>query len=58
MEISGASAALSRELAMVSKIQQATAEQGQQALQLIEQAAAPPVATAPAVQPGRLHIVA
>jgi hypothetical protein len=56
MEISGASSVLSRELAMVSKIQQATAEQGRQALQLIEQAGALPV-PAPA-HPGRLHIVA
>jgi hypothetical protein len=58
MEISGASLALSRELAMVSKIQQATAEQGRQALQLIEQAGAPPVPAALAAHPGRLHIVA
>jgi hypothetical protein len=56
MEISGASAALTRELAMVNKVQEATAEQGRQAVQLIEQAAAPP--GPPAVQPGRLHIVA
>jgi hypothetical protein len=50
--------ALARELAMVSKIQQATAEQGRQAVQLIEQAAAPPVPAPDAAHAGRLHIVA
>jgi hypothetical protein len=58
MEIARPSLALARELAMVSKTQQATAEQGRQAVQLIEQAAAPPVPSTPAAQPGRLHIVA
>ena len=43
---------------MVSKIQQATAEQGRQALQLIEQAGAPPVPAPAAAHSGRLNIVA
>jgi hypothetical protein len=59
MEISGsAPLAVSRELAMVNKVQQATAEQGRQALQLIAQAGALPVASPAAAHPGRLNIVA
>ena len=43
---------------MVNKVQEATVEQGRQALQLIEQAGAPPVPPPAAAHPGRLNIVA
>lgn len=43
---------------MVKKVQDATVEQGQQALQLIAQAGVPPAPTPVAPHPGRLHIVA
>lgn len=59
MQISGnASAGASYDVAVARKVQQSTREQGEQALQLIEEATPPPAASPPAGTGGRLNVVA
>jgi hypothetical protein len=59
MQISGnASAGASYDVAVAKKVQQSTREQGEQALQLIEEATPAPAASPPAGTGGRLNVVA